>query len=269
MSSAPLLDIESLAAPISDDRPCGTYKEHDETDPLFIKFADLELAFDTARNIERSRTKLDTYRPEDRRHFVKEAEGRPEDPNADPRWQHISDECAQILSGYSKDMRVMAWLIEARLRAAGYVGLREALRGCAELMERYGEKLYPLGDTPEDTLYCYLPIDRLNQSTSLMQAIQRVSFFPDGPYHYAAYVAAKVFQGLPSDEQAELQDIGVPLLGDFDAAVNECSVDQLNSYLAQIEAAIEAAEVVDRQLRGASEALRAAEAKLVGFEHGL
>jgi type VI secretion system ImpA family protein len=94
-----------------------------------------------------------------------------------------------------------------------------------------------------------------------MQAIQRVSFFPEGPYHYAAYVAAKVFQSLPSDEQTQLQDIGVPLLGDFDAAVNECSIDQINAYLSQIEAAVTAAEVVDRQLRAASEALRAAEAK--------
>lgn len=243
-----MLNVEALIAPISEVQPCGTAKEHDEHGALIDAFSQLDLAFDLARKIERARATLDAMSASQRKDALAHAAGGSSDPRADPRWKSVTEQSVAILTTQSKDLRAVAMLIEAAVRWAGFPGLRDAMRCCAQLIEKYGDELFPRADTLEDTLFKYLRINSLNNSQSLLEGIQRVSFMPDKSYHFAAYTVALQMEKLDSDEQGALRSIGVLDVEDFEDAIKNISNDTIQEYLREIDEAREATAAVDQLL---------------------
>jgi len=119
MASSPLLDIDSLTAPISGDEPAGS------TVPFTV------------------RTELDEARkeinPDD---FDADDPIRPETAKyAD--WEGVVRLTTRILQETSKDLLVAARLTEALTRLHGFAGLRDGLKLLRVLVESCWERLHP------------------------------------------------------------------------------------------------------------------------------
>jgi len=58
----------------------------------------------------------------------------------------VLDLAIQILSEESKDLEIVAYLIESLVRLHGFAGLREGFRTCRVLIDQYWPELYPRAD---------------------------------------------------------------------------------------------------------------------------
>src|SRR5207302_8034135 len=68
------------------------------------------------------------------------------DESARPDWRPVLRHAQKALAERTKDLEVVAFLIEALVRLNGYAGLRDGLRLARELVERYWGGLYPMPD---------------------------------------------------------------------------------------------------------------------------
>lgn len=63
-----------------------------------------------------------------------------------PDWDEVIDSASNILATESKDLWVVAWMIEALTRRHGFAGLRDGIRLARELAETHWETLEPRPD---------------------------------------------------------------------------------------------------------------------------
>jgi type VI secretion system protein ImpA len=138
-----ILDIESLLAPISDDRPAGPRT------PDHIKEAWKE-----------ARTEIN---PED---YAEDDPARPtEAKKAD--WPAIVRLCIDCLKNTSKDLVVAAWLTEALTKVHGLAGLAEGLTLMRRLLEEAWDRIHPeIESEAEDLEYRAGPFNWLDDSES-------------------------------------------------------------------------------------------------------
>ncbi len=64
-------------------------------------------------------------------------------------WQSLHEQASNILEKYSKDLEVIAWLIEASVRLQGLTGLKQAFNLAEELIERYWPNIFPAEEDDE------------------------------------------------------------------------------------------------------------------------
>lgn len=129
LSSRPtLLDLDTLLAPIDEHQLSGTDIREDAS-PNSLYYS------------------LKSLRAEARAH-EREALIDEEENAVDPgdQWRRILDTATQVLVTRSKDLEVVAWLLEALVRLEGFTGLRDGFRLARELIDRYWDRLYPLPD---------------------------------------------------------------------------------------------------------------------------
>ena len=167
-----LLNIDELLAPISESQPCGLSKETSEDLALINAFANVQREGDTARKIEKTRVEIELLDSESRAEKIRHSAGRSDDPKKETNWSAIATQCVNILKNQSKDTRIVSWLIEASMRSAGFRGLSESLDFAAALVDSYGTQLFPLDE--DDELYSLGFLDKLNQSTSLIEGLGRI-----------------------------------------------------------------------------------------------
>lgn len=141
MATAPLLDIEALTAPISDDNPVGEDIRTDSS-PTSVYYQ-----LKDARSSARA----------DERQFA--AEG--ETGVIPDQWKTVLDLGPQVLIERTKDLEVAAWMVEALVRYHGFAGLRDGFRLAHTLVSQFWDGLYPLED--EDGLETKIaPLTGLN-----------------------------------------------------------------------------------------------------------
>jgi type VI secretion system protein ImpA len=120
MPEAPLLDFESLIAPISGDNPAGG-----------------SVPFETRHKLEefRKEDNPDDYAPNDplRPEIFRKAD-----------WPGIVKLAQETLSETSKDLLVAARLTEALARVHGFAGVRDGLHLLRELVEQAWDRLQPV-----------------------------------------------------------------------------------------------------------------------------
>jgi|GEM_PF-4742715 len=77
-------------------------------------------------------------------------------------WQTVAKLSLDILLNYSRDVDVMAWLLESLCRLDGYAGCAFAFEVVTILVEKFGDNLYPSidADDPED--YQWMGLTGLN-----------------------------------------------------------------------------------------------------------
>lgn len=127
MASPPVLDFDQLLLPISDDAPAGIDIRSDaKASPLYYAIKD---ARSGARAKERSSLAEDG-----------------EAPDLSTEWRPVLKQAQDLLTQYSKDLEVTAWLIEAAVRLDGFAGLRDGFRLARELIERFWNDIYPRPD---------------------------------------------------------------------------------------------------------------------------
>lgn len=76
-----------------------------------------------------------------------------ENVSLSPLWQEVRTLGLRILTSYSKDIEVLAWLTEAEVRLNGYAGLRDVYGLTVSLLEQFFDALHSIGDE-DDERFC-------------------------------------------------------------------------------------------------------------------
>lgn len=120
-------DLDKLLAPIDAAQPTGS-DLRDDASPNSLYYT-LKSTRAQARSLERQALVDDEA---------------PATPGGD--WKQILDTALDILTSRSKDLEVVAWLLEALPRLYGFSGLHAGFALTRHLIERYWDGLYPLPD---------------------------------------------------------------------------------------------------------------------------
>ena len=126
MASEPILDIDELLKPISDDSPAGNDLRNDES-PLSA-YNTMKDARQAARSAERQNM-FDKHNSE-----------------ADESWSKVIDLAPDIIKNSAKDLEIASWLTEALIRRHGFQGLRDGFRLIQGLIDSFWDNLYPMPD---------------------------------------------------------------------------------------------------------------------------
>src|SRR5262245_59642947 len=139
MPSPPILNIETLLAPIAGANPAGE-----------------SLPFEIRKKLDDGRKEINPkqFDPDDPR--------RPEQPQA-ADWPGIEQVAQDALAQTSKDLLVAARLTEALVKNHGFAGLRDAFRLLRGLVQQCWDRLYPViedGDVePRGAAFAWLDDD--------------------------------------------------------------------------------------------------------------
>ena len=115
LSQPPIIDIEALLAPISDESPSGEY----------LRYSGI---YD----------EINEERREDDALAIGDA-GTLKTAN----FKKVIDLSIATLTKQSKDLQIVAWLAEALIKEHGWVGLRDGLKLMSGLQDEFWESLYP------------------------------------------------------------------------------------------------------------------------------
>lgn len=127
MSTVSHLDVNSILSPISEEIPAGIDLREDNS-PSSV-YRELRDARSQARNNER------------------EALASGQSTFINPHdWTFLLEQAPIVLQTQSKDLEVTTWLIEALARVHGFTGIATGYKIARQLIEQYGEDLYPRPD---------------------------------------------------------------------------------------------------------------------------
>jgi len=118
-TSPQVIDIQSLLAPISDEKSAGESLQYTGV-------------YDEIREARRSEDELE------------QGDWKKDNKVAD--WGAVIELATSALSQKTKDLQICAWLTEAVVKRYGFVGLRDCLAVFQGLHERYWEGLFPEED---------------------------------------------------------------------------------------------------------------------------
>lgn len=123
----PALDVEALLAPFPGTRRVGPDLREDNS---------AEAPYQRARRmVHAARASEESAIPE--------SPGDPSGLSAQRRndWQRIQEACEALILGKSKDIEVVAWLVEALLRLHGIAGLKVGLDFAARFLDQYWSEM--------------------------------------------------------------------------------------------------------------------------------
>lgn len=229
MATPPVLDIESLIGPISEENAVGQDPRLDDTPTsVYYQIKDVR---NQARAAER---KALMYGEED-----------------ESDWSPIAGMAPELLATLAKDLEVGAYLTEALVRERGFAGLRDAFTLLAELIARYGDDIYPLPD--EDGIETRVaPLSGLNGEGgdgTLIAPIARIpitSSTSAGQFHSVDLQQSKNLDSLSSEARDQQVQEGVAELSTVMTAIHETSDQFYQNLLEDLDGANEAFERLNR-----------------------
>jgi type VI secretion system protein ImpA len=124
MASPDSIDFDRLLAPVSEANAAGENLREDASpsSPYYL----LKDARKAARAKERSGA-------------IEDAEV----PDARAEWRPVLEQATSLLAERSKDLEIVAWLIESLARLHGFAGLRDGFRLAREMVDRFWDSCYP------------------------------------------------------------------------------------------------------------------------------
>ena len=184
MPTPAILDLDALLAPIPGDDPSGA-----------------SVAFSLREKLDQARKEVF---PED---FKANDPMRPSEPKrAD--WTGIASQTSEALTHNSKDLLLVARLIEAMTALHGFAGLRDGFRLARRLIEEAWDRLRPPIEEPDDLEVRAAPLNWLDDT-------DRGAFFPNrvrgvrlldgpaGPISWADWNLARAGKGKYPAEEIE------------------------------------------------------------------
>lgn len=212
MPSPQVIDVSSLAAPVSADNPAGVDLRKD-TSPrsLYSRIRDARKA---ARAAERN-SLFDENQA---------------DAGADEYWRQVLDLAPVALKEITKDIEIACWMTEALVRKNGFAGLRDGFGVIRQLIESHWDGLFPLPD--DDGVHTRLAaLTGLNGEGAegvLIAPIRSVAITETGQnghaYNYWQYQQALGAQRLTGEQdRAEQNRKNGFELSDIQNTVNESS----------------------------------------------
>lgn len=209
MATAPLLDIDALLQPISEDNPVGE---------------DLRADSSPASAYYQLKDARSTARAEERRLIAEGETGVIPD-----QWKDVLALGPKALTEHAKDLEVAAWMVEALVRYAGFAGLRDGFKLIRGLVTNFWDGIYPLED--EDGLETKVaPLTGLNgegADGTLIQPIRQIDLTEPGDqgalafwHHEQANALARITD---EDKRAARIEAGAITIDQFNAAVQSTS----------------------------------------------
>ncbi len=118
-------------------------------------------------------------------------------------WQPIRQQCIEMLETRSKDVEILAWLIEASVRTEGFAGLAQALELAEAMLKQYWGTLHPMPDEEgiSATLFPLTGLNGDNGEGTLIMPIRMapVLMTPEGE-------PVSTWDYIKSSELAQIQD---------------------------------------------------------------
>ena len=124
MASPAIIDLDRLLAPLGEDNPAGEDLRAD-TSPVSVYYQ----VKDARKAVRAKERNLG-------------AEGN-EMPNTRSEWRPVFEQTVALLSERTKDLELVAWLIESLVRLYGFAGLRDGFRLANGFVSNFWEDFYP------------------------------------------------------------------------------------------------------------------------------
>lgn len=220
MGSPSTIDLERLLAPISEDNPVGEDLRADVS-PASAYFQ-LKDARKAARAKERNLGIDDTQIPDTR-----------------SDWRPVLEQAVELLNTRSKDIEILAWLIEALVRLDGFAGLRDGLRLMQSFVERYWDDFYPHEADLVDRIAPFAGLNGQGVEGALVFPVRNVpiteerSFDPFATWHYQQAVS---LQQMANPEARERRiEAGAVTMEQIDKAALESDETFLKDLFEDLE----------------------------------
>lgn len=226
MNSPPILDFDRLTRPIDGGQPTGPDLR---TDPSPVSaYYQIKDARAAARAAERAGTQVEQGQQ------VVSAE-----------WNTVLRLAPEVLATKTKDLEIVAWLVEALLRAHGFAGLRDGFRLLRELVDKFWDGLHPMPD--EDGIATRVaPLTGLSGGDSAGTLSVPIAMAPitrDGEFGtFGLWRYAKARDLAKNTDPAALNEAmaaGAATLEQFEATVRSTDPNFLRCLAGDVDAAIE------------------------------
>jgi type VI secretion system protein ImpA len=123
LATPPVIDLAALLAPVSEDAPAGPNLRSVDDGAEYFRLKGLR---DDARDLDKQ-----------------EERGESSDPGAARRaWELLAAETRGALEGKSKDLELVAWMIEGLVREHGFAGLRDGFKAAHGIATTFWESLH-------------------------------------------------------------------------------------------------------------------------------
>jgi type VI secretion system protein ImpA len=179
MATPEVLDFTKLLAQIPGEKPTGVDLRADPS-PV----SDFYVIRDARKTASDAERKLDQG-----------------DDTVTPDWRPVFDRSTKVLAEKSKDLEIVAYLIEALVRLRGFAGLRDGLRLASELVERYWEGLYPSAEEGgiEERFSHVLWLSGIDKPGTLIAPVRKIPMADSanvGRISFAHYLQAQTLDQL-------------------------------------------------------------------------
>ena len=153
-----MIDISNLIHPITEDNPSGVDIRASDWSSEFYLLKDLR---NSLRNEERQAFSIDDIYA------------------GYTHWRKLQEGSIELLQKASKDIEVVAWIIEATIRLEGFKGLANALQLLQALLVDYWPNLYPKDeDGFESTLFPLTGLNGVSSEGALIMPLRMAPLFP-------------------------------------------------------------------------------------------
>ena len=225
MATEPVINVDELLEPISEEAPCGSDVREDPS-PTSV-YQQLKDARREARDRERQLEASD------------EADAEPAD------WRPVQTHGIETLRSHTKDLEVAAWTIEALVRRERFAGLRDGFRLIRGLVETFWDDLYP-PEEDEGVVDKVAPLAGLNGEDAdglLIAPIRRLPLTEMGSFGELAwyhYLQASDLDMVEDEERLEqLKEAGHVTLEQFQVAAMESGAGFYRTLIDDLKGAID------------------------------
>jgi type VI secretion system protein ImpA len=241
-------NLAKLLKPIPGSSPTGTNMRRDGS-PI-NPFQNAKAARTAARGQEK---RLDNLSADER---AKESP---------PDWRAVIKHASECLEKKSKDLEIVAYMVEAQLRVNGFAGLRDGFELARLVVETFWEKVFPELDDEAESMEEKLeprlkPLAGLNgmdAEGTLLVPIRR-GFLTDSPNkgqleetHFQNALRIRNTPAKDSAQEKAIKSLGGPWHETFPAAVNETPAPFYGQQVKAVKGCIEEwkklADVVEKK----------------------
>lgn len=234
-----VIDFDALLAPIPGESPSGVDLREDPKESR--KYYDVRDLRKAEIDNERANQRFALMNAEDLEYELSLLQS---DPRRAPNWGLVVTKASALLAESSKDLWVVAWLIEALVREQGIPGLRDGIRLCRQLCETYWDTIWPRPNDDEGGHEWTLSqLNGLNKTLST--SLEHVAVFrsdllapKERVMTLMTYSEAEKLNKLsPEVRSAKIGD-GATCLEDFQNAARKAPIEELLEHSATIASAI-------------------------------
>lgn len=146
-------------------------------------------------------------------------------------WHDVSEMAQAILRSTSKDIEILAWLAEAKLRVSGFEGLRDSFAATAQLVDQFWDDLHSVDtDEIDDKVGPLAGLNGVSGEGTLIQAIRLSSLVPQGSFGRHTLWDYQLSQrdgetGLRDELADAINGAGPAAMKDYLAVVEECATN--------------------------------------------